>query len=222
MLEYEPMFGTPHRIPWVIAAAGFLMLQGAGAQATGLHDEAVGYRTEGYAQQQAGDWDNAYEWYQKAVALDPTYATPYNDLGVLLEHERRLEEAEHAYLKALELNPDYPEAHGNLAMLYEVLGKPQLAAQHWLRRYQLGKPGDVWTQHAASRLVALGLLGSASLRTPDTGPALASILPASPAALLTPDRRRDWSQLVEQELAQHGKSVEAFHRFEHFGGVQRP
>lgn len=197
------MLGSPQRVPDVILVAGLLMLLGAGAEAAGLRDEAGAYRAEGYAQQQAGDWDSAYTWYRKAVALDPTYATPHNDLGVLLEHQWRLEEAEHAYRKALELKPDYAEAHENLAMLYEVLGQPELAAHHWLRRYQLGTPGDVWTQHAQRRLVARGVLRTTSVHTPD--------------------RHRDWSWLVEEELALHRKSVEAFHRItEGLGGVYRP
>ena len=97
--------------------------------------------------------------YQKAGELDPSYPTPFNDMGVLLEEQGKLSEAEKSYQKALALNPSYPEAHGNIAMLYERLGDKEKATYHWLKRYQLGDPQQPGTQRAKERLAALGASG---------------------------------------------------------------
>lgn len=123
-----------------------------------LREEAVAYRMQGYEAQRRGDRTEALSFYQKAEALDPSYPTPHNDAGVMLEEAGRLEEAEKSYLRALELNPNYLEAHGNLAMLYEHMGQKEQAVFHWLKRYQLGDPYDPWTARAEERLVALGAL----------------------------------------------------------------
>lgn len=90
--------------------------------------------------------------------MDPTYPTPLNDAGVLLEGMGRMGDAEQTYQKALEINPNYLEAHGNLAMLYERMGQKEKAIYHWMKRYQLGDPYDPWTARAEERLVALGVL----------------------------------------------------------------
>ena len=90
--------------------------------------------------------------------MDPSYPTPLNDAGVLLEDAGRLADAEKSYSKALELNPNYLEAHANLAMLYERMGKKEQAIYHWMKRYQLGDPYDPWTARAEERLIALGIL----------------------------------------------------------------
>src|SRR3989338_9214605 len=75
-----------------------------------LREEAVAYRMQGYEAQQRGDRSAALTWYRKAAAMDPTYPTPLNDAGVMLEEQGQLQEAEHVYQQALSLNPNYLEA----------------------------------------------------------------------------------------------------------------
>lgn len=123
-----------------------------------LREEAISYRTQGYEAQRRGDHASALSLYQKSAALDPNYPTPLNDMGVILEEQGRLEDAEQAYRQALNLNPSYLEAHANLAMLYERMGKKEQAIFHWLKRYQLGDARDPWTARAEERLVALDVL----------------------------------------------------------------
>ena len=160
------------------------------AFSAGLRDEAVKYRTEGYERQQRGDLVGAVEAYQKAVALDAAYPTPYNDLGVIYEQRGEFERAQQAYEQALLLDPKYLQAHTNLAMLQERMGHKDEAIVHWLKRYQLGDPHDPWTVRAEERLIALGVL--------KTHPGLKG-------KLFT--RRR----VVEQELAAHEQSIDDFH-----------
>ncbi len=169
----------------------FLLLIPKGVASAGtLREEAVNYRVQGFEAQRRGDLANALSFYQKAAALDPTYPTPLNDVGVLLEDQGRLQDAEQSYLKALELNPNYLEAHANLAMLYERMGQKEKAIFHWLKRYQLGDPYDPWTARAEERLVALGVLKN---------------YPGLKGKMYT--RRR----LVGDELETNKKSIEEFH-----------
>ena len=172
------------------ALAFLLIIPNSLAVARSLRDEAIGYRIEGYEAQRRGDLANALSLYQKAAALDSTYPTPHNDIGVLLEEQERLEEAEQAYRQALTLSPNYLEAHANLAMLYERMGQKERAIYHWLKRYQLGDPHDPWTARAEERLVALGVLKS---------------YPGLKGQIYT--RRR----VITQELQANDRSIEEFH-----------
>jgi Flp pilus assembly protein TadD len=123
-----------------------------------LKEDAEKYRAKGYESQENGDIDTAISFYQKAAGLDPGYAAPHNDLGILFESKGWLERAEDEYLKALAIDAKYEKAHANLAMLYERKGELEKAAFHWMRRYKLGRPDDPWTREARQRLEKLGLI----------------------------------------------------------------
>jgi len=123
-----------------------------------MDEDAESYRIKGYEAQEKGDVDAAMVWYQKAIALDPNYAAPHNDLGIIYEVKGWLDRAESEYQKALAIDPNYTKAHTNLALLYERKGELEKAAYHWMRRYKLGQPNDPWTYEARERLEKLGLL----------------------------------------------------------------
>jgi tetratricopeptide (TPR) repeat protein len=125
-----------------------------------LRDQATSFRLEGFERQKQGDFEGAIGAYQKATGLDPTYATPHNDIGIIHEELGDMDSAERAYQQAIAIDPDYVGAHTNLALLYEKLGQREKAIVHWLKRYQLGDPHDPWTVHAEQRLLALGVLKS--------------------------------------------------------------
>ena len=158
MLEYPRMYRNALRSIAVIGPAFLVTFSFSLPAFADLREEATTYREQGYEAQRRGDTANALVFYQKAAALDPTYPAPFNDVGVLLEEQGRMEEAERSYEQALALNPGYLEAHANLAMLYERMGQPEKAIYHWLKRYELGEPYDPWTSRAEERLVALGVL----------------------------------------------------------------
>ena len=190
MLECPRMFQRVRTFTAIGLLACQAILSNSVAHAATLREEAMSYRTQGYEAQRRGDKASALSFYQKAAALDPSYPTPLNDAGVLLEEGGRLDEAEQTYKKALELNPNYLEAHANLAMLYERLGKKESAIYHWMKRYQLGDPYDPWTARAEERLIALGVL--------KTYPGLKGRIY---------NRRR----LVDAEFQSHDQSLEEFH-----------
>jgi len=144
-----------------------------------LDQEAEAYRAEGYKAQELGDIDKAISWYQKAASLDPQYAAPHNDMGILFEAKGWLDRAETEYKNALSIDPDYANAHSNLAILYERKGELEKAAFHWMRRYKLGKPRDPWTQEARQRLEKLGLLEKNDAATGN--PVVKKTLPVKPS-----------------------------------------
>ena len=174
----------------LIGCACLLLIAISPACASTLREEAYTYRAEGYDAQQRGDKANALALYQKAAQLDPSYAAPNNDLGILFEEQGRLEEAERAYQQALRVDPNYLEAHANLAMLYERMGNKELATYHWLKRYEGGDPYDPWTIRAEERLAALGVLEK---------------YPGLKGALYT--RRQQFNN----EFDEHEKSLKDFH-----------
>ena len=117
--------------------------------------DAPTYRNEGYRAQQKHRWTTAIKYYQKAIAIDPFYATPHNDLGIVFEKQGKHERAEAAYLKAIIIDPRFLDPYANIALLYEQAGKPEQAAIYWKKRIEYGHPNDPWTRKAMERLSLL-------------------------------------------------------------------
>jgi len=115
-------------------------------------------RQQGLKAQQAGLYDEAIAFYKKALALDPSYIEPYNDLGVVYENKGMLDKAEQYYLKALDLDPYYLPAYSNLASLYEQRGDLKKAAEYWRKRVKLGSSDDPWTIKATEHLKNIALV----------------------------------------------------------------
>ena len=182
-----------------------------------LRQEATAYRAQGYDAQRRGDQPTAFTFYQKAIILDPFYAAPHNDLGILLEAAGRLEEAEHSYQRALELDPTYVDAHANLAMLYERLGRNEQAIDHWLKRFELGNPDDPWTLRAKERLTKAGLgaviSGDQQIESMEhlleTLPALDEL--QDTAARTRAAAKARYQPVVGKEFSAHAQSLKEFH-----------
>lgn len=180
---------------WKCLALLLLLLAWAGPAcagelpAGGLSQEARAYREDGLKAQQSGDVHNAIAKYQKAVLLDPSYATAYNDLGISHEALGQLPEAKQAYLHCLDIDPQYVSAYTNLAMLHERQGDFGTALVYWQRRAEMGTPSDPWTGKAKERIAELMSKRSTEELTPlaaeqtsaGSSPARRSLeLPAAP------------------------------------------
>jgi len=138
-----------------------LMMMGYLAEAAKTDGRAVlvdaqKYREEGYRLQNAGQIDQAYSLYSKAIAIDPGFTEVYNDMGVVLEMKGDLNAAERMYLRAMELDPDYLPVYANLGFLYEKKMDREKAGYFWLQRYQRGAPGEYWYEIARQHLIELG------------------------------------------------------------------
>lgn len=119
---------------------------------TELQKQARSYRTEGLEAQRTNDYDAALNLYQKAVALDPNYAVPYNDMGIIYESKGDNDRAMDSYFRAIKVDPFYESAYTNLAILYESRRDMVNAAACWQKRSELGSLDDPWTQKAIARL----------------------------------------------------------------------
>jgi tetratricopeptide (TPR) repeat protein len=123
-----------------------------------LQQEARLYRQEGLEFQKMGRIDDALAAYQKAIAADPNYVEPYNDLGVVYELKGWQDKAIEAYEKTLELEPSYLAAYSNLAAVYEQKGDLKTAAIYWKKRIKYGLADDYWTQKAMQRREEIGMI----------------------------------------------------------------
>jgi len=121
------------------------------------------FTAEGYAQAQT--------LLQQALAIDPDYAAPWDELGVLYDFQKNLglrsiEEgnklAREAVNKALAIDPDYALAHANLGWI--VMGYDNdlaAAARHFERALQLEPANAFIIRRAASLIASLGRLDEA-------------------------------------------------------------
>ncbi|MDW8074886.1 MAG: tetratricopeptide repeat protein [Bacteroidota bacterium] len=94
-------------------------------QSIALHPTPEAYTFLGWAYSHLGKYEEAIAECLRAIALDPDYGNPYNDIGVYLMELRQLDEAEAWFEKAIAA-PRYATrhyAHYNLGRLYERRGK---------------------------------------------------------------------------------------------------
>jgi len=69
---------------------------------------------------QKGLWREAIYRWERAVAIDPSYAAAYNNLAVAYEHEGHFDKARQAYEKATELDPNNAMIRQNYDLFREI------------------------------------------------------------------------------------------------------
>jgi tetratricopeptide (TPR) repeat protein len=69
------------------------------------------------------DWPVAESAFRGAIALEPTHAEAWNELGYALRNQRRYAESLDAYHEALRLRPEFPEALEYLGEAYVKMGR---------------------------------------------------------------------------------------------------
>ena len=69
--------------------------------------------------------EEALEYYEKGIKIDPNFSMIYNNLGLLYAKTYNFNplKAENFYKKSISLNYENPEAHNNLGSLYKSLDK---------------------------------------------------------------------------------------------------
>ncbi|GJM32087.1 MAG: hypothetical protein DHS20C18_10880 [Saprospiraceae bacterium] len=99
------------------------------------------YNELGFLLLELGDFEQGLVYLQKAVALSPTWAIPYNNLAIgYKQHAYNLEEAKKNYQKAIALKPDFSSAYANLGNLFAEQEQPDSAEIMYLKAIVLG-PG---------------------------------------------------------------------------------
>lgn len=82
-------------------------------------------------------WEEAVEAYRRVVAIEPSYAAAWNNLGLLLHRLGRHEEARQAYAQALEQDPSCCEAAYNQGALAEDRGLVEEAIGYYRRALEI-------------------------------------------------------------------------------------
>lgn len=140
------------KFSFLTTLASLTLIWSLSASTSNFSQEAKEYRKKGYEAQKAGDIEMAAVYYRKAIALDPFYAIPHNDLGIIYEMKGLLGKAEEEYKSAIRIDPNFAEAHMNLALLYERMNRIEEAIPHFIKRIELGEPDDPWTKRAWEKL----------------------------------------------------------------------
>jgi Flp pilus assembly protein TadD len=106
------------RVPAIV-----IVLAALGAASPALADARSDAKSQvafGINVAQRGLWREAIYRWEKAVELDPTYSSAFNDLAIAYEHEGQLDKARKAYEKALELDPNNAEIRQNFELFKEI------------------------------------------------------------------------------------------------------
>jgi Flp pilus assembly protein TadD len=103
----------------LLASVALALLSASPAVADARSDakEQVAF---GIAVAQRGLWREAIYRWERAVEIDPTYASAFNDLAIGYEHEGQLDKARKAYERALELEPDNVQIRQNFELFKEI------------------------------------------------------------------------------------------------------
>ena len=82
------------------------------------------------------DYDQAIEWFEKAIAINPI-PNSYNDMGVAYFYKEEKEKAEASFKKAIELDPNHLPAYHSLGLFYLKQERLEEAYQVWQRALKL-------------------------------------------------------------------------------------
>ncbi|MDH4270376.1 MAG: sulfatase-like hydrolase/transferase [Candidatus Aminicenantes bacterium] len=102
--------------------------------------------SHGLQSKDASLYSRCFEYYRKAIELDPEYAAPYYGLGHAYRQQGNMEGAISCWGKALEADPHFTQAHLDLAMAYFNTGDKakalDLFSEFKKRYYQRLSPAD--------------------------------------------------------------------------------
>jgi len=74
---------------------------------------------------QNNNLQDAQNYYQKVLKIDPNHLGAHNNLGVIFKILGENQKAKNCYEKAIEINPNHADAHNNLGLLFQKLGDYQ-------------------------------------------------------------------------------------------------
>jgi len=102
-------------------------------QSVAAHPTGEGHTFRGWALSYLGRFGEAIEECKIAIEVDPEFGNPYNDIGVYLMQQGKLEEAI-PWLEQAKLAPRYEPRHfpySNLGTIYERKGRLSQALQEY-------------------------------------------------------------------------------------------
>lgn len=96
----------------------------------------------GVLRAEAGDPSDALACFDRALVLEPGYATAHFNRANALFALRRTHEARDAYMRVVALDPDSYEAHRRLGFLWQAAGRRGRALDHFARTLELRRGED--------------------------------------------------------------------------------
>ncbi|NJK38889.1 MAG: tetratricopeptide repeat protein [Oscillatoriales cyanobacterium RM2_1_1] len=87
--------------------------------------------------QKLGQSDQAIQFYQQAIELDPELIQAQINLGTIFQTQERLVEAAQAYQNILGLNPHLAEVHNGLGIIYKKQKQDQQAIEHYQKAIEI-------------------------------------------------------------------------------------
>ena len=99
-----------------------------------IDNSARSYAFLGFSYRNLGRFDEAKQYFQQGLKLDPHNATCLFNLGFIAERQGEAEEAENFFQQTLKANPDFPDALLELANI-RLAARKFAEAEELLRRY---------------------------------------------------------------------------------------
>ena len=84
-----------------------------------------------------GDYQQALEYFDKAIQLNPNNPNYFNNRGNVYYGLKQYESAKEDYTQAIRLAPDYYLPHMNLGSVYDDLGEPEQAIEKYDQAIEL-------------------------------------------------------------------------------------
>ena len=108
-----------------------------------ISEEAYAINWLGNTYYDLKQYQEAIARYEKAIELDPSYATAYYNLGNTYKDLNQYQEAIALYEKVIELDPSYAKAYNNLGNTYKALKQYQEAITSYQKAIDL-QPDNVY------------------------------------------------------------------------------
>lgn len=115
----------------------------------------------GIAYQNTNQYDKTMDEYNKAIAIDASFAPPYNNLGYLYRDQGNYADAEKAFQQYINLLPQEANPHDSIADLYTKMGKYDQAIEHYQKALELNPKFYFSQQKIGDNLVFEGKYGEA-------------------------------------------------------------
>ena len=104
-----------------------------------------------------GKIQTAIKYYNKAIKINPNFAMPYNNLGLLyVNHKFDYEKAKKLYKKSIFLDPKIIEAQNNLGSLYNILNKFEQAIDCYKKAILINPKIEYIHHNIANVYLAIG------------------------------------------------------------------
>lgn len=101
---------------------------------------AAGYNNLANALVKQGRFEEAIEYYQTALKVDPAEADAHYNLGNLLARQKKLDEAKEQYQKAIKISPGFADPYNSLGHVLVLQGKLTEALERFRHAVELN-PG---------------------------------------------------------------------------------